>query len=86
VGWNFLFVGATDLLTETYAESEKAKAQALNDFLVFTTVTVSSLSAGVLQYNFGWQMVNAGVLPSILLILAAVAWLRLRQANAPAMG
>ncbi|MDD3447619.1 MAG: MFS transporter [Gammaproteobacteria bacterium] len=86
VGWNFLFVGATDLLTETYAESEKAKAQAFNDFMVFTTVTVSSLSAGMLQYNYGWQTVNAGVLPSILLILAAVTWLKARQARAIAAG
>lgn len=86
VGWNFLFVGATDLLTETYAESEKAKAQAFNDFMVFTTVTVSSLSAGMLQYNYGWQTVNAGVLPSILVILAAVTWLKARRARAVAAG
>lgn len=76
IGWNFLFVGATDLLTEAYVESEKAKAQAFNDFMVFTTVTVASLSAGMLQYNFGWQAVNMGVLPSILLILVAVTWLK----------
>ena len=46
VGWNFLFIGGTTLLTETYTESEKAKAQALNDFLVFTVITAASLSAG----------------------------------------
>jgi len=80
VGWNFLFVGATDLLTEAYRESEKAKAQAFNDFMVFSTVTVSSLSAGMLHYNFGWQAVNAGVLPSILLVLIAVTWLKARRA------
>ena len=86
VGWNFLFVGATDLLTEAYAESEKAKAQAFNDFMVFSTVTLASLSAGMLQHHYGWQAVNAGVLPSILLILLAVGWLRLRRTPATATG
>ena len=83
VGWNFLFVGGTTLLTETYRIEEKAKTQALNDFLVFTTVTIASLSAGALQYNFGWQTVNLGVLPFIAVILAAVLWLKLRR-RAPA--
>lgn len=88
VGWNFLFVGGTTLLTETYAESEKAKAQALNDFLVFTTITLSSLSAGALQHYFGWRAVNLGVVPLIAAILAAVLWLkrvrRVVPAGAPA--
>jgi MFS family permease len=83
VGWNFLFVGGTTLLTETYDEQEKAKVQALNDFLVFTTVTVASLSAGVLQHQFGWRVVNLGVLPLIVMILAAVIWLKLTHCCEP---
>lgn len=78
VGWNFLFVGATTLLTETYNEQEKAKVQALNDFLVYTGVAVASLSAGALQHQFGWRVVNLGVLPLIGVILVAVVWLKLR--------
>lgn len=85
VGWNFLFVGGTTLLTETYAESEKAKAQALNDFAVFTVITASSLSAGALQHHLGWRAVNLGVLPLIALILGALLWLRARRAAAPAV-
>ncbi len=76
VGWNFLFVGGTTLLTETYTEAEKAKAQALNDFAVFTVITLSSLSAGALQHYFGWRTVNLGVVPLIVMILAALLWLR----------
>ena len=82
VGWNFLFVGGTTLLTETYADSEKAKAQALNDFVVFTVITASSLSAGALQYQLGWRAVNLGVVPLIIVILGALLWLkRLRRAQ-----
>ena len=48
VGWNFLFIGATTLLTRTYAGPEKGKVQALNDFLVFGTVTLSSFASGAM--------------------------------------
>src|SRR4051812_20175792 len=48
VGWNFLFIGATTLLTRTYAGAEKGKVQALNDFLVFGTVTLSSFASGAM--------------------------------------
>jgi MFS family permease len=76
VGWNFLFIGGTTLLTETYNEAEKAKAQALNDFTVFTVITISVLSAGALQHHLGWHAVNLGVLPLIAVILAGILWLR----------
>jgi MFS family permease len=88
VGWNFLFVGATTLLTESYRVEEKAKAQALNDFLMFTCVTGASLSAGALQYYVGWRAVNAGVIPLIVVIIGSLLWLKMRRraASAAALG
>ncbi len=86
VGWNFLFIGGTTLLTETYTEAEKAKAQALNDFTVFTVITLSSLSAGALQHYFGWHTVNLGAAPLIALILAALLWLRQARKAQARMG
>jgi MFS family permease len=79
VGWNFLFVGGTTLLTEAYREEEKAKTQALNDFLVFSSISLTSFTAGALQHHYGWQVVNIGVVPLIVLILGAVLWLRPRR-------
>lgn len=79
VGWSFLFVGATTLLTQTYTENEKAKSQALNDFLVFSVIAVSSLSAGAIQHQFGWQAVNLALLPVAGVILAALVWLKATQ-------
>lgn len=75
VSWNFLFVGATSLLTETYRESEQGKAQALNDFVIYTTVAIASLSAGALQHQFGWQTVNKGVVPLLLIALLSIVYL-----------
>jgi hypothetical protein len=75
VSWNFLFIGGTTLLTETYEQAERAKVQAANDFIVFTTVALSSLSAGYLQHRLGWQAVNWGVVPLLSLILGSLGWL-----------
>jgi len=79
ISWNFLFIGATTLLTETYRPAERAKTQALNDFAVFTAVALASLSAGALQNRYGWQVVNMGLIPLLILILAFILWGKSRQ-------
>lgn len=75
-GWNFLFIGATHLLTTTYAPEEQAKVQAANDFVVFGVTTLAVLSAGAIQHHYGWTLVNLGVMPAIGLIGAALWWLK----------
>ena len=84
VGWNFVFVGATTQLTETYTLAEKAKAQALNDFIVFGTVTLTSLSSGAVQNLLGWQTINIAVIPFLVIIFLANLWLRSRYASSVA--
>lgn len=54
IGWNFLFVTSTSMLPDTYRPGEKFKAQALNDFLVFTSQAIAAFSAGWLLFNWGW--------------------------------
>jgi len=86
VGWNFLFVGATTLLTEAYAPAEKAKAQGVNDLLVFSMVALTAFSSGALHAAVGWTTLNLAVLPALLLVAAACAALglaRRRGAAAP---
>lgn len=75
VGWNFLYIGGSTLVTETYAPAEKAAAQGLNDFLVFSSSAAAAFLSGALQHRFGWEAVNLGVLPAIALSLAASLWL-----------
>ena len=81
VGWNFLFIGGTMLLTETYRPEERSKTQAMNDFSVFSTVAVASLTAGSLHHNLGWQMVNYGVIPLLVIILISILWLMKKERN-----
>ncbi|HEX3881357.1 MAG TPA: MFS transporter [Stellaceae bacterium] len=82
VGWNFLFIGATTLLTRAYRPEERAKVQAFNDFMIFGISTVSSFSSGALLAGFGWATVQYAVLPAVAVATAAVVWLRLQAGRA----
>ncbi len=75
VGWNFLFVAATALITETYEPAEQARAQGFNDLLVLGAMTVSATTAGWLYESAGWWRMNAAVLPLVGLVILAVALL-----------
>lgn len=89
IGWNFLFVGGTTLLTEAYRPEERSRAQAINDLIVFSTVSLTALSAGTVHHVFGWRTVNLAVLPMLALATLAVLWLRserrVSRASNPAM-
>jgi MFS family permease len=87
VGWNFLFVGGSTLLTDAYRPEEKIKTQGAMDFCVFTTMAVTSFASGALVTTRGWEWLNLSSLPAVVLIAAALVWLALirrRAARAPA--
>ena len=74
VGWNFLFVGATTLVTTCYRPAERGKAQALNDFLIWDD-GVASFLAGFLQEQIGWIALNWILIALVTVSIAAVLWL-----------
>jgi MFS family permease len=84
VGWNFMYVGGSALLTECHTPAERAKTQAANDFMVFATMAVSSLSSGLLLNKSGWSAVNYGTIPFLLLATAATFWLMWQRRAAAA--
>lgn len=64
VGWNFLFVGGTVLLSRVHQPAERFQVQAVNDFSVFGMSAVGSLSAGVVLHAWGWHgVLLAAMLP-----------------------
>jgi predicted MFS family arabinose efflux permease len=75
VGWNFMFVGATALLTASHTPAERTKAQAANDVIVFGSVTITSLASGAMHHLFGWAVLNLAVIPALIVALLALAWL-----------
>ena len=82
LGWNFLFIGGTTLVTESYTPSEKAKTQGLNDLMIFGTVFLTAGISGVVHEIAGWQMLNLLVLPFLALVLLLIIWFsRVRQSE-----
>lgn len=87
IGWNFLYVGGTTLLTTTYTAAERGRAQATNDLSIFVVGLLSSLGAGALLDAAGWQMTNLLLLPwlaTAALALLGLAWTRRQSATATA--
>jgi len=69
LGWNFLFISGTSLVVLTYNEEEKFRAQGVNDLIVFTTMAIASLSAGVMLTFTSWKTMNFICIPFLFLIV-----------------
>lgn len=72
IGWNFLFVGGTTLLVQSYRNSERFKSQALNDFSVFTVSAMASLLSGSILHSFGWSFLLSSAIPALALMAVAI--------------
>jgi len=81
VGWNFLFIGSTSLLTRTYTHEEKAKAQAINDMTVFVVGLICSFSAGALLDIIGWKVMNMALIPWLVITALSLIWLSKKTQN-----
>jgi len=79
VGWNFMFVGGTTLLTEACREDEKALAQGFNEVLVYASNATASLTAGVLLFRLGWQDLNTWALPFPVVVMVGAVLLARRK-------
>ena len=74
VGWNFMFVGGTALLTTAYEPEERVRVQATNDFIVFGTVACTAFISGAVQANAGWSALNLTVVPPVIVAVLLIGW------------
>ena len=81
IGWNFMFVGGTTLLSTAYDVPERVRVQATNDFIVFGTVALTAFGSGAIHALFGWDALNLSVLPPVVIALVLVAWHWLARAR-----
>jgi predicted MFS family arabinose efflux permease len=84
VGWNFLYIGGTTLITEACTAPERAKTQGANDLIIFVVMATSSFSSGLLLEKSGWQTLNYLALPFVTAAAVAVLWLLARRRVAAA--
>lgn len=76
IGWNFLYVGGTTMLTFSYSMAERFKAQAVNEFSVFGTSATASLLAGTVIFFHGWYTLILIPIPLLLLVFAGLFVIR----------
>jgi MFS family permease len=76
IGWNFLYVGGTTMLTYTYSMAERFRAQAVNEFLVFGTSATASLLAGTVMHYYGWGTLMLIPMPVLIIICIALIAVR----------
>lgn len=85
IGWNFLYIGGTTLLTEVYLPAEKGVIQGINEFMVFSATAFTALSSGYLHSTLGWEALNRYTIPVICFaacLIVLLGWqLRQRQAQ-----
>jgi len=79
VGWNFLYLGGTMLLTQTYRPEERAKAQGTNEQAIFIMMAISSLTSGLTVTTAGWERVNLFALPLVATVAIAIVWFALHE-------
>lgn len=75
IGWNFLYIGGTTLLTESYRPSERAKVQGINDMTIFVTMATTSFSSGLLLDRNGWATINYLALPFITIAVLGLLYM-----------
>jgi MFS family permease len=83
VGWNFMYLGATTLLTETHTPAERGKVQGVNDTAISFTMVLSSLSVGALFTYQGWQVMNLLAAPFIVIAALGLVWLAIARRVKP---
>jgi MFS family permease len=79
VGWNFLYIGGTTLLTETYRPEERARAQGTNEQAIFIMMAISSFTSGMTVTNAGWERVNLFALPLVAIVGVALIWFAMKN-------
>ena len=85
IGWNFLYIGGTTLLTEVYLPAEKGMIQGINEFMVFSATAFTAFSSGYLHHTLGWETLNRYTIPVVCFagcLILFLSWqLRQRQAQ-----
>ena len=56
LGWNFLYVGGSDIIAKSALPEERAKVQGVTDFIIFVFVATGSFLAGALHSTLGWEI------------------------------
>lgn len=74
LGWNLMFISATDLLTQSYRDSEKERVQGVHDLFMFVVVGSSNYYAGSSLLTLGWEGLNLLALIPLAALTLLLFW------------
>jgi len=69
VGWNFGFIGATNMLASAVSADERAVVQGTNDTLIALGATICVFASGAIVTGFGWKILALASLPVLAVAL-----------------
>ncbi len=80
VGWNLMIVSGTTLLSQSYRPNERPKTQAISGLFNNLAGSAGALSAGIALETAGWNLLNLGMAPILILSLIMILrWVRARR-------
>ncbi|MEQ8652276.1 MAG: MFS transporter [Kiloniellales bacterium] len=85
LGWNFLYVGGSTLVTEAYRPGERSRTLGLNEVMVTGMTAVTALSSGAIFAEAGWAILNLAVLPPLVVLTVAIAWFSVHRRRSVAL-
>ena len=71
VGWNFGFIGATNMLANVVSEEQKSIVQGANDTFIALASTICAFAAGAVVAGFGWIVLAIIALVILVLVLGS---------------
>ena len=72
LGWNFLYVGGSDVIAKSAYPEERPKVQGVTDFIIFTFVATGSFLAGALHTNLGWELMMIYTSVPIIILFISI--------------
>jgi MFS family permease len=74
IGWNFMYIAGTTLLTRSYLPEERGRVQGLSEMTIAACAAAASFGSAGLLNAFGWQAVNMGAAPVLAASLGVTLW------------
>ena len=81
LGWNFLYVGGSDIIAKSALAEERAKVQGVTDFIIFLFVASGSFLAGNLHNNLGWEIMMFYTSMPIFILFLSIVFINPREIN-----
>ena len=79
LGWNFLYVGGSDVIAKSALPEERAKVQGVTDFIIFIFVASGSFLAGSLHSNLGWEIMMLYTSIPIFILFLSIVFINPRE-------